>query len=249
MKPIKAILVDDEKHCLDTLSRDLARHCPEVQIEATFDNPEPALAWLREHTPDVVFLDVVMPQMTGFQLLEQLPAHSFDVIFTTAYSEYAVQALRVSAVDYLQKPIDKDELREALSRIQQKERNGIPKLQFEALLHNLEQANHIKRIGLPTRLGYDFIQTADMRYFEADGNYAYVFLQGSDKLFVSRSLKELETMLADFSFCRIHHSFLVNLGHVSRYIRGDGGEVEMSNGSVLPVSRNRKEHFLSRWII
>lgn len=247
MKPIKAILVDDEKHCLDTLSRDLTRHCPEVQIEAIFDNPQHALAWLRENTPDVVFLDVVMPQMTGFQLLEQLKPTSFHVIFTTAHSEYAVQALRISAIDYLLKPIVKEELLAAIDRLHNTNGAGLPIPHLEALLYNLEKANHIKRIGLPTRAGYDFVPTDDIFYCEADGNYVNVFMNGREKLFVTRSLKELESLLETFSFCRIHHSFIVNLAHVSRYIRGDGGEVILGNGTTLPVSRNRKDEFLERW--
>ena len=239
-------MVDDEKHCLDTLSRDLSRHCPQVEVLAQFCNPDHALSWLRQHQPDVVFLDVVMPQMTGFQMLEQLAPFPFQVIFTTAYSKYAVQALRMSAVDYLQKPIDSDELKDAVERVRQRGTAHFSMEQLEVLLQNLTQNNAVKRIGLPTNNGFDFIPTDEILYFKADGNYTYAHVEGKEKLFVTRSLKEMEKVLEGYTFCRIHHSYLINLDHLAHYIRGEGGKVEMSNGDTLPVSRNRKRPFLRR---
>lgn len=248
MPLLKAVLIDDEKHCLDTLSDDLRNYCPEVEVVAQFEASAPALSWLRQHQTDVVFLDIVLPDMSGFQLLEQLAPLPFHVIFTTAYIDYAVQALRISAVDFLQKPVDRDELTAAVMRLKQKKESSISADHFRTLLENLERPGKPKRIGLPTRLGIDFLPVSDILYFEADGNYAQAFIHGKEKpLFVTRPLKELELTLSGFPFCRIHHTYLAHLDHVERYLRGDGGQVVMSNGTKLPVSRGRKEDFLGGW--
>lgn len=247
MEPFKAVLIDDEKHCRETLLADLRQHCPEIEVIAQFDDPETALVWLRTNRADVLFLDIIMPGMTGFQLLEKLSPLSFHVIFTTAYGEFALQALRISAVDYLMKPVDQKELKEAVGRLKQQKVNGFSSRQFEVLLHNLENANKVKRLGLPTRQGFDFIPVQDVIYFEADTNYAHVFIKGREKMFVTRSLKELETQVTGFHFFRIHNSYLVSLEQVDRFLRGDGGVLLMSNGAKLPLSRNRRKDFLEVW--
>jgi len=247
MEYLKAVIIDDEKHCRDTLLTDLERYCPEIVVVEQFEKPEDAVVWLRTNRPDVLFLDVVMPGMTGFQMLERLAPLTFNVIFTTAYGEFALQALRLSAVDYLMKPVDSEELKAAVSRLKQRKENGFSARHFETLLHNLEKANKIKRLGLPTRQGYDFIPVQDILYFEADTNYAHVYIKGREKLFVTSSLKELEIQVEGFHFFRIHNSYLVNLEQVDRFLRGDGGLVVMSNAAKLPVSRNRKKDFLEEW--
>ena len=240
MERLTAVLIDDEKHCLDTLAEDLRAHCLEIEVLAQLETSAAALSWLRGNKADVVFLDVVMPDMSGFQLLEQLTPFSFQVIFTTAYSEYAIQALRASAVDFLLKPIDPDELKTAVQRLKQQRENGFSPGRLAALLEILKKPGKPMRLGLPTRLGIDFLAVSDIIYFEADGNYAYVVVKDRGKVFVTRPLKELEAQVSGFNFLRIHNGYLVNLEHVERYLRGDGGQVVMSNGEKLPVSRNRK---------
>lgn len=247
MTHFKAVLIDDEQHCLDTLQNDLARYCPEIEVVQSFNSSEKAKEWLLTHTADVLFLDIVMPGLTGFQLLEELAPATFHVIFTTAYSEYAIKALRLSAVDYLEKPIDKDELIAATVRLRERAAWKIFPDQLNALIHNLEKANKVKRVGLPDRNGYEFFEAGDILYCEADGNYCSVYFSGGGKRVVTRSLKEMEELLNDAAFCRIHHGVLINLNQVKRYLKGDGGSVEMANGVSLPVSRNKKEDFLRHW--
>jgi two-component system, LytTR family, response regulator len=241
---LKAILIDDEKHCLDTLSRDLSDHCPDIQVIERFEDPQNALRWLRENQPDLVFLDVQMPGLDGFQLLEALHPVSFSVVFTTAYSQFAIQALRVSAVDYLVKPVDKEELKEAVGRVLKIRDVAFEHARVEALLGNLKKSNPMARVALPTGEGFELTLINNIVYCEAEGNFSYIFLQDGRRLFVSRSLKDMEALLEGFSFCRVHHSYLINLGHVVRYLRGDGGEVEVSLGRRLPVSKGRKRQFL-----
>lgn len=246
MERLTAVLIDDEKHCLETLAEDLGAHCPEIEVVMRFEASAPALSWLRQHQVDVVFLDIILPGMSGFQLLEQLSPLRFHVIYTTAYSEYAVQALRASAVDFLLKPIDPDELKTAVKRLLERKENHFSLEHITVLLENLNKQAVPARLALPTRNGYDFLPLGDILYFEADGNYTYVFLKDRDKLFVTRSLKELEAQVSGFNFCRIHNGYLVNLGHVDRYLRGDGGQVVMSNGEKLPVSRGKRDGFWGR---
>lgn len=239
-------MIDDEQHCLDTLRNDLATFCPEVEVIQTFDSSEHAREWLKSHHADVIFLDIVMPGLTGFQLLDALSPVSFQVIFTTAYSEFAIKALRLSAVDYLEKPIDKDELIAAVERLKARHEVSFLPAQMSALLHNMEKGPQVRRIGLPSSLGIDFVPVDEIIYCEADGNYSNILFENGRKQLVTRSLKEMDSLLSDFSFCRIHHGYLVNLEQVRRYIRGDGGAVEMTNGETLPVSRNKKTDFLER---
>lgn len=240
-------MIDDEQHCLDSLQYDLARYCPDIEVVQSFHSSLKAKDWLLANSADVLFLDIVMSGLTGFQLLEALPPESFHVIFTTAYSEYAVKALRLSAVDYLEKPIDKDELIAAVGRLRQRAGVKMPTLQLNALIHNLEKTNNAKRIGLPDGKGYEFFDVGDILYCEADGNYCTVYFTGGGKRVVTRSLKDMEELLEDAPFCRIHHGVLVNLNQVKRYLKSDGGSVEMTNGVSLPVSRGKKNDFLRHW--
>jgi two-component system, LytTR family, response regulator len=244
---LTAVLIDDERHCLNTLSRDLAGCCPDVQILEQFADPQAALAWLKTHTPDLVFLDIQMPGMNGFELLEALHPVPFSVVFTTAYSEFAAQAFRISAIDFLVKPIDEGELMEAVERARKAKgaQNALQE-RLEALLGNLERGNPDARLALPAGEGYHFAYIRDILYCEANGNFSFVYLPSGKKLFVSRSLKEMEALLGGFSFCRIHHSYLVNLKQMSRYLRGDGGQVEMANGHLLPVAKAKKADFLEK---
>jgi two-component system LytT family response regulator len=247
LKPFQAILIDDEQHCLDTLSGDLARYCPDIELLGQFGSSEQALAWLKGNRVDVVFLDIVMPGLTGFQLLERLSPVPFQVIFTTAYSEFAVKALRASAVDFLEKPIDKDELMTAVERLKERSRANLTPVQLAALLYNLDRSNPVKRLGLPTREGLEFVPVPGILYCSADGNYSRVFFEDGSERLISRSLKEMENLLSEYPFCRIHHAYLVNLEHVTRFLRGDGGSVILVNGQSLPVSRQKKPDFLANW--
>jgi two-component system LytT family response regulator len=241
---MKAVIVDDEAHCRETLSMQLARYCPDIQIIASCRSAAEGLECLLEQSPDVLFLDVEMPVMNGFELLERLPAINFDIIFTTGYDAYAIKAIRFSALDYLLKPIDKDDLQKAVAKIR---RPSAPQMaqQLELLLQKLDHKKALTKIALPTAHGFDVVPIDTIIRCEADDNYTHVVLKTGKPLLVSRTLKEIEQLLAENSFLRVHQSHLINLNEMLRYIRGEGGYVIMSDNSSVPVSRSRKEVLLN----
>ena len=244
---IRAIIIDDEQKCVDSLAMDLVQYCSEVKVLAKCQSAKQGLQAIKKWNPELVFLDIEMPWMNGFEMLDILEEINFDIIFTTAYDEYAVKAFRISAVDYLLKPIDKDDLIEAIQKVIDK--NGqlpFSKDHLGLLIQNMKPNAPGKRIAIPSSEGYDLILVSDIVYCEADGSYTQVFLNDGKKLFVSRSIKEMDALLMDFNFCRIHHSYTINLDHAVKYFRGDGGYVQMINGKSLNVSRAKKEDLLSR---
>ena len=184
--------------------------------------------------------------MNGFELLEQCPNADFEIIFTTAYNEYAIQAIRHSALDYLLKPVDKDELIKAVQRAKE-HKNLKASVRIHQLLGMLDTKQKGKRLALPTLEGFIMINTEDILYCKSDGPYCTFFFTNNKNLLISKTLKEAEEALQDTDFCRIHNSYLVNMKYVQKYIRGEGGEVILSNGINLPVSRTRKQEFL-QWL-
>jgi Response regulator of the LytR/AlgR family len=241
-----AVIIDDEKHCRDVLQMLLERHCPEVTIDALCGDPEEALKVIERSQPQLVFLDVEMPGMNGFELLESCTRRSFSVIFTTAYDQYAIKAIRHSALDFLLKPIDKDELVQSVQKALTQTVNSATKV--DALLQFLHQ--HVQpneRLALPTEDGLRMIPVKDITYCESAGGYTKVFMaqQGVPTL-ICRSLKEVEEALKEKGFFRVHNSYLINLSYMHKYIKGDGGEIIMTDGKNIPVSRNRKQDFLMR---
>lgn len=242
---IKAILIDDEPRCLTSLVKDLSEYCPQVTVLQQCEAAKEGLKAIRQLKPDLVFLDINMPWMTGLELLEVVGEIDFDVIFTTAHDQYAVQAFRLSAIDYLLKPIDYQELIEAVRKVENKT-SGVSQEQVAHLKTNMDPNSDLQRIGIPTKSGIDFVLIHDVLYCEADSNYTYVHLEGNRRLYSARTLKEFEQLLYQDSFCRIHQSYLINLNHLKKYFRGDGGYVEMLNGASLNVSRSKKEELLAK---
>lgn len=244
---IKAILIDDEGHCLDTLSMLLNEYCPQVQMIERCSSAKDGLVAIEKHQPVIVFLDIEMPEMNGFELLEMFPELPFAVIFTTSYDQYAIKAIRFSALDYLLKPIDPKELITAVHKIQIQK--NLPSVeQFQMLM---DQINHkeigFNKIAVPTSDGYELIPADQVISCEADDNYTYLFLKNKNKIIACRNLKEMEEQLQDFNFfVRVHHSYMVNLNEVTKYVRGEGGYLIMSDGSTVNVSRSRKEALL-KW--
>ena len=245
---MNAILIDDEIHSLNILRSDLARHCPEVKVIHQFDDSREALRWLRSHPVDLVFLDIQMPHLSGIELLEALRPLRFHVVFITAFSQYAVKAFRLSAVDFLEKPVDPDELKEAVSRVKKLTNQQPNEGQLGALSHNLrsdaQKPNH-QKIALPGQRGLDFIPLHEILYFESDGNFSWVHLFNGRKNFVSRSLKKIESLLEQHPFYRIHHQFLINLEQLVRYEKADS-RVILADGRQLPVARDKKGGFGER---
>jgi len=244
---LNAILIDDEQNCLKMLEWELGNSCPNVTILGSYDNGKEGLKAIHSKKPDIVFLDIEMPYLNGFELLELIPNIDFDVIFTTAYDEYAVKAIKISAIDYLLKPIDGDDLVKAVERVEEKKKNNIGSENIDFLKKQLEDSrrNNVKNLALPTYEGYVFVKLENIVYAQSDNNYATVYLKTGKKILISRTLKEVAEMLAEQSnFFRVHNSFLINLNEIKNYIKSDGGYLIMSNDGKVKVSRNKKEELL-----
>ncbi|GAB3506299.1 LytTR family DNA-binding domain-containing protein [Spirosoma knui] len=239
-----AVLVDDEKHCRDVLALLLAKYCPQITLLASCSDGPEGVAAVDLHHPDLVFLDIEMPGMSGFDMLKTCQFRDFRVIFTTAYNEYAIQAIRHNALDYILKPIDKDELRQAISKAQEalSIRSTSQVDEFVAYLNRQKTGD---RIALPTMEGLQILQSEEIYYCESDGGYTHFFLTNGKAVLISKTLKEVEDVLESKGFCRVHHGYLINVRYVQKYIRGDGGEVIMANNKNIPVSRNKKQEFLN----
>lgn len=241
---IKAILIDDEEHCRESLSIQLTRYCPEVSLLTVCSSAAEGLKAIEHYQPDVVFLDVEMPRMNGFELLQQFTEIPFGIIFTTGYDAYAIKAIRFSALDYLLKPIDKDELIEAIAKVYAKPAPTINQ-QFDILLEKLGgKPVKLQRIALPSLEGFELVQLDTILRCESDSNYTYVYLKNGRKILVARTLKEIEELLDGHSFLRVHHSHVVNLNEIERYVRGEGGYLIMSDNASVTVSRSRKDALL-----
>ena len=242
---IKAILVDDELHGLETLSILLADYCPEVKVMEKCPSAKKALDAIEKQKPDLVFLDIEMPVMNGFELLEQFDQIPFSVIFTTSYDQYAIKAIRFSALDYLLKPVDPKELVAAVHNIT-KQKQPPSNEQLEMLMSQLQhKESKFTKIAVPTLEGFELIPADDIVRCEADDNYTHLFLKNKTKIIASRTLKEMEEQFGAFTyFLRVHHSYIVNLNEVSKYVRGDGGYLVMTDGATVNVSRSRKEALL-----
>lgn len=245
---ITAIIIDDEQHCIDRLSRLLQQNfASTIQLARACHDVEEGLSVIPKIAPDVIFLDVQLRNKTGFELLQQLGRADFKVIFTTAYDQYAVQAFKFSALDYLLKPVDPDDLARAVAKLtDQKERNETA-AKLEVLLYNLKNIQGAsKRICVPVSGGMVFLQVSDIVRCQSDVNYTYLFLHNGQKLLVAKTLKEFEELLSAYGFFRIHNSHLVNLAYVKSYNKGKGGYVTMTDNSTIEVSTRRKESFLNR---
>ena len=243
----KAILIDDEVHCLDTLNILIADYCQEIQVLELCVSAKKGLAAIEKYLPDLVFLDIEMPQMNGFELLEQLNEIPFSVIFTTSYDQYAIKAIRFSALDYLLKPIDSKELVAAVHKVD-RQRHLPSREQFRMLMDRVQQKETgfaFSKIAIPTVDGFELVSADQVMLCEADDNYTHLILKNKSRVTACRTLKEMEEQLQEFTFfLRVHHSYLVNLNEVKRYIRGEGGYLVMSDDSTVNVSRSRKDTLL-----
>jgi two-component system, LytTR family, response regulator len=244
MQVLKAILVDDELNSLQNLQIKIQEYCPSVKVVAQSQNPEEAIQLILQHKPDVVFLDIEMPRMSGFKMLEQIPEADFEVIFITAYNHYAIHAIRISAFDYLVKPVSIEELQhtvERLGNIAGKKTRERVELLKKNLANPKSQEDHT---AIPTQDGLEFIQIKQIIRVESSSNYSKLILQNGQQILVTRQLKDFEELLQDYRFYRVHHSHLINLNYIAKYVRGDGGQITMRNGDVIDVSRRKKEVFL-----
>ena len=243
---LKAIIVDDELKSRESLKILLEEFCGNVRVTALCGNVSEAQEAIRVHAPQVVFLDIQLQRETGFDLLTRLGHVDFEIIFTTAYSEYAIQAFKFSAIDYLLKPIDTEDLKRAVDKVEKKVAASLPDRLEKMLRGFMSDLSNSYKLALPTLDGLVFVNIKDVLYCEAMSNYT-VFHTGDGKKFtVARSLKEYEGLLAEHNFFRIHNSYLINLREVKKYVRGEGGYVILHNDVSLDVSKRRKEAFLNR---
>lgn len=243
---INCIIVDDELKSRESLKILLQDFCNDVTVLALCENVNEAMEAIRKHKPDVVFLDIQLQRETGFDLLARIQEINFEIIFTTAYSEYAIKAFKFSAIDYLLKPIDIEELKRAVSKVEKRKGDTITS-RLQELMNNLRSSSSENyKLALPTANGLIFIRMQDILYCEASSNYTDITLSDGKKYTVSRTLREYEELLEGHNFYRIHHSYLINLNAIKKYVRGDGGYVVMSNDKSLDVSKRKKEGFLSR---
>lgn len=237
------ILIDDEPDCLELLALMIGKHCPGLTIAGQYDQPQEGIEAIWEKRPELVFLDVDMPGINGFGVLDACKAIPFQVIFTTAYQEYAVKAFRYSATGYLLKPIDRIELMEVMDKAKLMRTVQQIDQQRDILFDYLGLANK-QKIALPSHEGIHFITVTDIVYCAASGNYSELYLNDDTKMVFTTPLKELETMLEDSHFVRSHNSYLVNVKKVKMFSKGDGGELTMSNGKIVPVSRGKRDLML-----
>jgi two-component system LytT family response regulator len=240
---MNAIIIDDEKHCITTLVWTLKEYCPEVVICGTAQNGEEGLELIKKLKPELVFLDVEMPMLNGLDMLQRIDDFFFKVIFTTAYDKYAIKAIKLNALDYLLKPIDKDELIIAIQKVKD-EATAISPGQLENL-QSISKTKVVDKIALSLSTGLQFINLKDLIRVEGDGNYCNFILFDNRKILLSKKLGDAEELLADNSdFFRVHKSHIINLKYVERYIRGEGGEIIMFDGANIALSRTKKEEFL-----
>ena len=245
---IKSVILDDEKNCVETLQWKLAQYCPDVSVLATFNDPLQALEFMHKTPIDLLFLDIEMPNMNGFDVLESLKSASFDVIFTTAYDNYGIQAVKFAALDYLLKPVRNKELVDAVERHIKKTVARDPRAQIESLLRNLQaetQTGRPVKITLATKESLELVHPSEILYCESDSNYTMVYLGDGRKKLISRTLGEFEEMLEPFHFCRTHNSFLVNMDEVREYVRTEGGYLVLKNGTTIPVSKTKRDKLLT----
>ncbi len=243
---MKTIIIDDEQDSRDTLGNYLSKYCPDIEIVAYGEGIKSGLEAIKTHQPQLVFLDVEMPFGNGFDLLEQVDDINFQIIFVTAYSQYAIPALNLSASYYILKPVDIDELIIAVNKVKE-ELSADKATVTELLMTNIGELNkQKKRIMLPLLDGFEIASLQDILYLKADDNFTlFYFTDGSSKL-ICRTLKYYENILSSLDFTRIHRSHLVNLHHIIKYNKGKGGYVTLSEHTELEVSTSRKKDFLAK---
>jgi len=244
IKPITAIIVDDDEFCCFQLNDLITRYCPEIEVAAICNSGADGLLKIQEYNPDLLFLDVEMPGMNGFEMARKLPAVNFEIIFTTAHAHYAIRAIRFSALDYLVKPIDAIALQEAVGRMQEKLEQKSPAASKPLEILGIPAEKKFSNLAVPTMEGLLFIGLDDIIRCESNDKYTKIFLADKKMVMASRTLGDFEMLLEPHGFFRIHKSYLINLKHLRKYLRGEGGQVIMADGSTLDVSRRKKDELM-----
>jgi two-component system, LytTR family, response regulator len=241
---MKAVIIDDEEHCIVTLRWNLEQYCKDISVVAVANNGLQGLEIIQIHKPDIVFLDIEMPIMNGLDMLDKIPEVGFKLIFTTAYNHYAVKAIKLSAVDYLMKPIDKDELIDAIEKVRHSMVYNQQHLQV--LKHNLNTVSTLQKILVATTEGILFFDISSIIHLDAQSNYTMIYLENGIKQLSSKTLKDYEEILPLELFFRCHNSHIINLQKIDKYFRGEGGIAQMKNGREIEISRRKKAEFLEK---
>ena len=243
--PISALIVDDEKNGRENLAGLIKTHCPQIRVAAEAASVEQAIAQIREHQPQLIFLDIEMPGGNGFQLLEHFKDFPFEVIFVTAYDNYAIRAIRFSASDYILKPINLNELIAAVDKVCERISNRSENQRIRQLyLNTVHPAN--PKIGLPTGERVEFVEVKSIIRCQGESNYTHIYFADRKPLLTAKSLIEFEELLGEYGFIRVHKTHLVNLNQVSSFTKNDGGVLFLSNGDSVGISRRRKEFVLEQ---
>lgn len=240
---LEAVIVDDEIKALQSLSWELTNFSEEIHVMASFTNPFEALDYLEKNTPDCLFLDIEMPTMDGFQFIKKMTNKNFPVVITTAYNQYAIKALKNEAIDYLLKPIDSDDLEDTIAKIKKFNAKNFTAEKLEQILINFNDRSSNKRITLNTDGKLLFLDSDEILYAESDGNYSTIFLTDGQKIVLTKKLKEVNGLLPEDSFFRIHNSYIINLNKIKEFLKTDGYVILQSNHKI-PVSRQKKSDFL-----
>ena len=242
---IRTIIIEDEPVSQEMLTIMLQRHKEDIEIIDTCSTPAAGIESIEKNQPDLIFLDIQMPKMNGFDMLKKISPINFEVIFTTAFDQYAINAIKVSALDYLLKPVDDEDLTIAIKKCKERLASKKPTLQFEHLFNNLINKNPLdKTLALSAADGISFIKMSEILRVEANGRYAKFHLLNKQTILVSKTLGDFEEILSANQFFRIHDSSIINLNHVKKYTRGDGGTVLLTDGMELDVARRRKDDFI-----
>ena len=240
---LTAIIIDDEQKGRLALRQKLEDYCPQIELAGEADSGAAGIGLIESLHPQVVFLDIEMPRMDGFDMLLNLSEKNFHLVFTTAYDQYAIKAFKYAAFDYLLKPIDIEELKATVEKLVQQPQNNTAR-KLAAFEQNLQQKSSVKKIAIPTMDGLLFYNISDIIDLEASSNYTTIHFNGYPSLIASRTMKDFEELLPPDIFFRTHHSHIINLQYIRRYIKGDGGQIEMENGRFVDVSRRKKDEFL-----
>jgi two-component system, LytTR family, response regulator len=245
---IEAVIIEDEKRSANFLKNLVKEYCPDVVLLGEATSVKSGLELIQKAKPTLVFQDIEMPDGTAFDLLEQIHEKNFHIIFTTAYDHYALRAIKFSALDYLLKPINFLELQAAVEKLKSKNLDASSLSNINMLIKNLSLSaeKSQQKIALPTMDGHIFVNVDDIIRFEAEGGYTYVFLSKGGKILISRTLKDFEEFVNEDDFVRIHHSHLINIKHVKKYVKGSGGYVIMDDGSEVEVSVRKKDEFFKK---
>lgn len=245
---IRSVIIDDEPGNIVTLSEMLKEYCPEVLLVGTALNPLLGFDLISNEKPQLVFLDIEMPYGNAFDLLDKLAPVDFEVVFITAFNEYAIKAFKYSAIDYILKPVNIEELKGAVRKIHEKLQEKNVDERISNLLANMKQENTaVRKVALPTTDGIQFESVNDLVHLQAEGSYTRVYINGKKSILVSKNLREYEDILPDSNFCRVHHSHIINVNFVKKYFKGRGGYVEMEDGVTIEISVRKKNDFFDRF--